>query len=182
MGSLNEDAQALLEQAHLAAHPLRSPPPPLPPAAALSHAHLLWPPRAHSLLPPFPPRPSPGAKPNLPPPFSLSPFLGHSGISGEIPDTPLLFIFAGPHLWHKEVPRLGVKSELQLLAYTTATAMQDPSHVCKLHHSLGNAGSPTHCVRPGIKPPSSWIQFFSAAPQWELCLLCPINMINLFPG
>ena len=36
-----------------------------------------------------------------------------------------------------EVPRLGVKSELQLLAYatTTATAMQDPSHICDLHHS-----------------------------------------------
>ena len=37
-----------------------------------------------------------------------------------------------------EVPRLGVESELQLLlAYTTATAMWDPSHslVCDLHHS-----------------------------------------------
>ena len=34
-----------------------------------------------------------------------------------------------------EVPRLGVQSELQLPAYTTATAMQDPSHVCDLHQS-----------------------------------------------
>ena len=34
-----------------------------------------------------------------------------------------------------EVPRLGVKSERQLLAYTTATAMWDPSRVCDLHHS-----------------------------------------------
>ena len=34
-----------------------------------------------------------------------------------------------------EVPRLGVKSELQLLAHTTATAMQDPIQVCNLHHS-----------------------------------------------
>ena len=34
-----------------------------------------------------------------------------------------------------EVPRLGVKSELQLLAYTTATATQDQSHACDLHHS-----------------------------------------------
>ena len=33
-----------------------------------------------------------------------------------------------------EVPRLGVQSELQLLAFTTATAMQDLSHVCDLHH------------------------------------------------
>ena len=29
------------------------------------------------------------------------------------------------HLQHMEVPRLGAKSELQLPAYTTATAMQD---------------------------------------------------------
>ena len=35
-----------------------------------------------------------------------------------------------------EVPRLGVESELQLLAYATATAMPDQSQVCKLHHSL----------------------------------------------
>ena len=34
-----------------------------------------------------------------------------------------------------EVPRLGVESELQLLAYTTVTAMWDPSRVCDLHHS-----------------------------------------------
>ena len=34
-----------------------------------------------------------------------------------------------------EVPRLEVKSELQLPAYTTATAMQDPNHLCDLHHS-----------------------------------------------
>ena len=34
-----------------------------------------------------------------------------------------------------EVPRPGVKSELQLLAYDTATAMQDPSLVCDLHQS-----------------------------------------------
>ena len=33
------------------------------------------------------------------------------------------------------VPRLRVESELQLLAYTTATKMQDLSHVCDLHHS-----------------------------------------------
>ena len=28
-----------------------------------------------------------------------------------------------------------IKSKLQLLAYTTATATPDPSHVSKLHHS-----------------------------------------------
>ena len=38
-------------------------------------------------------------------------------------------------MWQMEVPRLGVKSELQLLAYATATAAQDPSHMCDLQHS-----------------------------------------------
>ena len=32
----------------------------------------------------------------------------------------------GPHLRHREVPKLGVKSELQLPDYTAATATQDP--------------------------------------------------------
>ena len=34
-----------------------------------------------------------------------------------------------------EVSRLGVESELQMLAYATATATQDLSCVCNLHHS-----------------------------------------------
>ena len=46
-----------------------------------------------------------------------------------------VFAFLGPHLRHMEVPRLGVESELQLSAYTTATATWDPSHICDLHHS-----------------------------------------------
>ena len=33
------------------------------------------------------------------------------------------------------IPRLGIKSELQLPAYTTATAVRDLSHICDLHHS-----------------------------------------------
>ena len=45
------------------------------------------------------------------------------------------FYFLGPHLWHMEVPRLGVESELQLPAHTTATAILDLSHFCDLHHN-----------------------------------------------
>ena len=33
----------------------------------------------------------------------------------------------GPHPWHMEVPRLGAESELQLPAYTIATATPDLS-------------------------------------------------------
>ena len=47
-----------------------------------------------------------------------------------------LFSFLGPYLWHIEVPRLGVELELQLLAYTTATATWDPSCVFDLLHTL----------------------------------------------
>ena len=54
-----------------------------------------------------------------------------------------------------EVPRLGVKLELQLPAYTTATATPEPSRVCDLHHR--SARSLTCLLRPGIKPESSWI-------------------------
>ena len=47
----------------------------------------------------------------------------------------LLACFLGPHPRYMEVPRLGLKLELQLLVYATATAMLDPSRVCNLYHS-----------------------------------------------
>ena len=47
-----------------------------------------------------------------------------------------LFVFLGPHLWHMEVPRLRVKLELRLLAYTAATAMPGAKCICDLCHSL----------------------------------------------
>ena len=45
------------------------------------------------------------------------------------------FLFLGLYPRHMEVPRLGVKLELQLLAYTTATATPDLSHICDPYHS-----------------------------------------------
>jgi len=45
------------------------------------------------------------------------------------------FSFLGLHPRHMKDPRLGVQSERQLSAYTTATAMRDLSRVCNLHHS-----------------------------------------------
>ena len=48
----------------------------------------------------------------------------------------LLFFFSpGLHPYHMEVARLGVKLELQLLAYTTATATPVLSRICDLYHS-----------------------------------------------
>ena len=70
-----------------------------------------------------------------------------------------------------EVPRLGVDAELQLLAYTTATATWDLSHICSLHHSaqqcqilklLSEARDPTRIlIRVG---------FVSTEPPWKLLL------------
>ena len=51
----------------------------------------------------------------------------------------IYFFFLQPHMWHMEVPRLEVKSELQLpLAYATGTTPDtpDPSHLCDLCCSL----------------------------------------------
>ena len=54
--------------------------------------------------------------------------------------TTLFFVlFLGLHLQHMEIPRLGVESELQLLAY--ATAAPDLSGICDLCHSLGHNGN-----------------------------------------
>ena len=47
----------------------------------------------------------------------------------------MLVLFFCLHPWHMEAPRLGVESEMQLLAYTIPTAMPDVSHICDLHHS-----------------------------------------------
>ena len=63
------------------------------------------------------------------------------------------FFFLGPYLRHMEVPRPGLESELQLLAYTTATATLGLSCVCDLRCSsrqhwilnpLSGAGDRTH--------------------------------------
>ena len=48
----------------------------------------------------------------------------------------LLPSFLPPHLQHMEIPRLGVGLELQLPAYTTATATPDLNHICDLCCSL----------------------------------------------
>ena len=65
-----------------------------------------------------------------------------------------------------EAPRLGVKSELQLLAYATAAAIQDLSYICDLHYSSQQC----QILNPGIEPSTSWflVGFISAVLQWEL--------------
>ena len=52
----------------------------------------------------------------------LSSYIFTSVISSSWADPLICFIcFLGSHVWHMQVPRIGVKLELQLLAFATAT-------------------------------------------------------------
>ena len=84
---------------------------------------------------------------------SLVPSLLHSLFHSLLPSS-LLF------------PRLGIKLELQLPAYTTATETWDPRCVCDLHHSsrqhqILNPLSKTR-DRTHILMDTSWIHFCCA--------------------
>ena len=63
-----------------------------------------------------------------------------------------------------------VESELQLLAYTTATATPDLSQSVTYTIAHLNPGSLTHWVKPRMEPTISWflIGFASAVPRGEL--------------
>ena len=81
-------------------------------------------------------------------------------------------LFFGLHLWHMEVPRLGVKS---YQSYSCRPMPQPQQHQIRAVSAAyttayGNARSLTHWARPGIEPASSWIlvRFISAEPQREL--------------
>jgi len=85
-------------------------------------------------------------------------------------------------LWHMEVPRLGVESELQLLAYAIATATPDLSHVCNLHHSsqqrwIFNPPIETRNRTCNLMVPS-WICFRCATmgtPIFEILIFTHMN-------
>ena len=77
----------------------------------------------------------------------------------------LFFAFSGLHLQHMKVLRLGVKMELHLLAYATATATEDPNSICNLYHrslqcwilnQQGKARDQTHILMD-----TSWVGFLT---------------------
>ena len=72
----------------------------------------------------------------------------------------LFFVFIGPYVGHKEVPRLEVKSELQLPAYSTATAMPDTRFFCDLHHS-----SQQHWILNPLSGARDWTHILMDASQ-----------------
>ena len=72
-----------------------------------------------------------------------------------------------------EVPRIGVESELQLPAYTTATSTPDPSRIFDVHHN-----SHQHQVINPLSNARDWscipwmlVRVISAEPRQEL-LFC----------
>ena len=77
-----------------------------------------------------------------------------------------LFVFLGPYPWHMEISRLWAQWELQLPAYTTATATWEPSCICSLYHSsqqcqilnpLSKARDWTHVLTD-----NSWVCYYWA--------------------
>ena len=80
------------------------------------------------------------------------------------------FVFLGLHPWHMEVPRLGVKLELWLLAIATAT--WDLSRVCNLHHSSWQCWilNPLSRTRDWARNlmDTSWVCYVTTEPWWEL--------------
>ena len=83
-----------------------------------------------------------------------------------------------------EVPRLGGELELQLLAHVTARAMQNPSHICNLHHSsqqyqiinpLTEARDQTH-----IFMDTSQVHYHRATMGTPLPFICLIISMKIF--
>ena len=96
--------------------------------------------------------------------------------------------FSGPHPRHMEVPRLGVESELQLPAYTTATARSDLSFVFDLCHSsrqhwILNPLSEAQGSNP--QPHGSWsdsfLQCHDGNSEKNLFLIPLVYLIDLLP-
>ena len=94
----------------------------------------------------------------------------------------LLFCSLHTHVQHMAVPRLRVQMELPKPVYTTATAMQDLSHICNLYHSsqqhqflnpLSKARDRTHTFMD-----TSWVHM--AEPQRELPGFMPFQILSKF--
>ena len=82
-----------------------------------------------------------------------------------------LYCLSKATLRQMEIPRLGVESEL--LAYATATAMPDLSHVCNLQHRSQQCQSLNPLSEARMEPASSGmlVGFITTEPQREHLLI-----------
>ena len=96
--------------------------------------------------------------------------LSHKGNSRECVFLFVCFCFFGLHWQHMKVPRLRVESELQLLAYVSAIAMLDLSHMCSLHPSSQQYKILKPLSETRDRTVSSWVlvRFVYIEPQREL--------------
>ena len=85
-----------------------------------------------------------------------------------------------------EVPRLGVKWELWPLAYTTAPATPDLSHICHLHHSSRQRQVPNPLSKAGdrtcILMDTSQVHFLWATMRTPLIYFIRGHLHLLFWG
>ena len=77
-------------------------------------------------------------------------------------------VFLGLHSRHMEIPRLGVKLELHLPAYTPL--QQCRIQVVSVTYTTAHGNEILNPLGPRIEPESSWllIGFVTADPQCEL--------------
>ena len=66
------------------------------------------------------------------------------------------FFFLRLYLWHMEVPRLGVKSELKLQSTPQTQQHQIQATSVTYGTACSNARPVTNRARAGIEPTSSW--------------------------
>ena len=69
----------------------------------------------------------------------------------------VIIFFLGPHLWHMEVPRLEVQSELRRRPTPEPQQLGIQAESATYTTTHSNVWSLTHWVRPGIEPESSWM-------------------------
>ena len=67
----------------------------------------------------------------------------------------VFFYFLGPHPWHMEVSRLGVKSELQLAACATDASLRHSSQRCCILNPLSKTRDQTHILMDTSSSPQS---------------------------
>ena len=98
----------------------------------------------------------------------------------------LFFVFLQPSLWHMEVSRLGVRSELQLPAYTTATTTPGLSCILccsswqhQVLNPLSEARDQTHILRQYIGFLTHWaamgtllLSFLLLWDIWVVFFIC----------
>ena len=82
----------------------------------------------------------------------------------------IIFSFLRLHLWHMEVPSLGVELELQPQAYATATEIPVPSHICDQHCGLQQASilNPLSEARD---------QGTAGTPNYVIFIICVLTII-----